>query len=105
MTTSTPSASLNAQLRDQTDYTKPGISRKLLVNDEQGQFSLVCLSAGSNIGEHAASRNVTVTVIEGKGILNLDGQDVALKPGVFVYIPAHLPHSLQSLENLAFLHT
>jgi quercetin dioxygenase-like cupin family protein len=48
---------------------------------------------------------VTVTVIEGRGILTLDGREVALEPGVFVYMPAHTPHSLQALENLAFLHT
>jgi quercetin dioxygenase-like cupin family protein len=105
MTIHTQSTPLTIQLRDEADYTKSGVSRTSLVKDEQGQFSLVCLSAGTNIAEHTAPRNVTVTVIEGRGILTLDGSEVALEPGVFVYMPAHTPHALQALENLAFLHT
>jgi quercetin dioxygenase-like cupin family protein len=105
MTTHTQSAPLTIQLRDQADYSKSGISRTSLVKDEQGQFSLVCLSAGTHIAEHTAPRNATVTVIEGRGILNLDGREVTLERGVFVYMPAHTPHSLHALENLAFLHT
>jgi quercetin dioxygenase-like cupin family protein len=105
MTTHTQSAPFTTQLRDQADYTKSGVSRTSLVKNEQGQFSLVCLSAGTHLPEHTAPRNVSVTVIEGRGILTLDGREVALEPGVFVYMPAHTPHSLQALENLAFLHT
>lgn len=105
MTTHTQSAPLTVQLHDQANYTKSGVSRTSLVKDEQGQFSLVCLSAGTHIAEHTAPRNVTVTVIEGRGILTLDGREVTLEPGVFVYMPAHTPHSLQASENLAFLHT
>lgn len=94
-----------AQLHDYADYTKPGIQRKPLVKTEQINLSLVCLTAGTVIPEHTASRNVSVTIIEGRGTLTLEGQAVTLQPGVFVYIPAHAPHALQALENLAFLHT
>lgn len=93
------------QLQEQANYTKPGTTRKSLVKDEQVQFSLVCLTAGTEIPEHVASRNVSVTVIEGRGILTLEGREITLQPGVFVYMPAKTPHALRALENLAFLHT
>ncbi|MEO8892851.1 MAG: cupin domain-containing protein [Coleofasciculaceae cyanobacterium] len=44
-------------------------------------------------------------MIEGRGILTLEGREITLQPGVFVYMPAKTPHALHALENLAFLHT
>lgn len=97
--------SFTTQLQAQADYTKPGITRKSLVKDEQMQFSLVCLTAGTEMPEHTASQNVSITVIEGRGVLTLEGREITLQPGVFVYMPAKTPHALLALENLAFLHT
>jgi quercetin dioxygenase-like cupin family protein len=98
-------ATFTTQLKKQTDYTKPGVHRTALVKDGQGQFSLICLTAGTAMPEHRAAHNVTLTVIEGRGVLTLAGQTIDLQPGVFVYIPTNTPHDLHALENLAFLHT
>lgn len=92
-------------LRELANYTKLGVSRKALTQDEQIHFALICLSAGTQMPEHTTAHNVPITVIEGHGILTLAGQEVALEPGIFVYMPANTPHALQASENLAFLHT
>jgi quercetin dioxygenase-like cupin family protein len=104
MTITNPST-FTANLRELADYSKPGVTRKALIQDEQTRFALICLSAGTQMPEHTAARNVSITVIAGRGILTLAGQEVTLEPGVFVYMPANTPHALQSIENLAFLHT
>ncbi len=97
--------SFTTQLLEQADYSKPGTTRKSLVKDELVQFALICLTADTQMPEHSASRNVSITVIEGRGVLTLEGREISLQPGVFVYIPAKTPHALLALENLAFLHT
>ena len=102
---STSSSAFAANLRELADYQKPGVSRKALVKQGQDNFSLVCLTAGTQIPEHTAARNVSVTVISGSGRLTLAGDEIALEPGVFVYMPANTPHALYATENLAFLHT
>lgn len=104
MTTTHPST-CTANPRELANYTKPGVSRTVLVQDEHTRFALICLSAGTQMPEHTAADNVSVTVIEGRGILTLAGQNVTLEPGVFVYLPANTPHALHATENLAFLHT
>jgi quercetin dioxygenase-like cupin family protein len=98
-------AEVTIDLQELTDYTKPGVTRKVLAKDERNNFSLLCLTAGTNIPEHTASRNVSVTVVEGVGILTLGGREIPLKPGVFAYLPANVPHAIFALENLSFLHT
>jgi len=92
-------------LRELADYKKPGVSRKALVKNGQNSFSLLCLTAGTKMPEHSALRPVSLTVIEGSGVLTFGGQEITLQPGIFVYMPANTPHALHALENLAFLHT
>jgi quercetin dioxygenase-like cupin family protein len=41
--------------------------------------------------------------MEGRGMLNLSGQDIALEPGVFVFMPANASLLLSAIENLTFL--
>jgi quercetin dioxygenase-like cupin family protein len=77
----------------------------VLVKDNFCQYTLFCLAATTEISEHTSARNATVHVIEGRGILTLSGQDIALEPGVFVFMPANAPHALKAEENLAFLLT
>lgn len=95
---------VTTNLRELADYTKPGVTRKALAKNEQNSFSLLCLTAGTKLPEHTAVRNVSLTVIEGHGVLTLDGREIVLQPGVFVYIPANIPHALDAIENLALLH-
>jgi quercetin dioxygenase-like cupin family protein len=92
-------------LREVITYTKPGVNHNLLVKDDKNQFSLVCLTAGTTLPEHAVSRSISIMVIEGNGNLTLEEQKISLEPGVFVYIPANAKHALFASENLAFLHT
>jgi quercetin dioxygenase-like cupin family protein len=63
------------------------------------------LAAGTDISEHTSTRNATVNVIAGTGTLTLEGKDIPLTPGVFVFMKANAPHALNAEDNLAFLLT
>lgn len=102
MTVATPSNSFNATLQDLIEYSTTGINSKVLLKDNNSQYSLFCLAAGTDIDEHTSTRNAVMTVIEGTGNLNLEGKDIALNPGVFVFMAANAPHAVQAKENLAF---
>jgi quercetin dioxygenase-like cupin family protein len=104
-TTLLPLQSSSIQLRANIEYPQAGVLSKVLVKDSCCQYTLFCLAAGTEISEHTSTRNATVNVLEGRGILTLEGQDIALEPGVFVFMPANAPHALKAEENLAFLLT
>ncbi|MGA9377516.1 MAG: cupin domain-containing protein [Phormidium sp.] len=106
MTSTTLStSSFFIQLKDKIEYPQDGVLSKVILKDNNCQYTLFCLAGGTEISEHTATRNATVNVIEGKGILTLEGEDITLEPGVFVFMPAHAPHALKTEENLAFLLT
>ena len=104
-TTLLPLQSAAIQLRDTIEYPAAGVLSKILVKDNNCQYSLFCLAAGTEISEHTSARNATVNVIEGKGILTLEGKDIVLEPGAFVFMPGKAIHALKASENLAFILT
>lgn len=93
------------QLQEQIEYPQQGILSKVLLKDQVCQYTLFCLAAGTDIEEHTSARNATVNVIEGTGTLTLEGTQINLHPGVFIFMPANAPHALQADTNLAFLLT
>ena len=95
--------SFTATLQDLIEYSTNGILSKVLLKDNSSQYSLFCLAADTEIEEHTSTRNAFITVVEGTGNLNLEGKDIALAPGVFVFMPANAPHALLAKENLGFV--
>lgn len=93
------------QLKDKIEYAETGVLSKVLLKLPYCQYTLFCLAAQTDIAEHTSTRNAVVHVIEGHGMLTLEGQDIPLEPGVFGVMPAHAPHALKATTNLAFLLT
>ncbi|VEP14119.1 putative globin-like protein [Hyella patelloides LEGE 07179] len=105
MTVASSNNSFTATLQDLIEYPTSGILSKVLLKDQNSQYTLFCLAAGTEIDEHTSTRNAVLTVVEGTGNLNLEGKDITLAPGLFVFMPANAPHALQAKENLAFVLT
>ncbi|MBD2564637.1 MULTISPECIES: cupin domain-containing protein [Nostoc] len=101
----TTSPSFITQLREQIEYPSAGVLSKVLLKDNACQYTLFCLAANTDISEHTSTRNATINVIEGRGLLTLSGENIILKPGVFVFMPANTPHALKAEDNLTFLLT
>ena len=98
-------SSCSFPLRERIEYPADGVLSKVLFKDNNCQYTLFCLAADTNISEHTSTRNAVLNVIEGRGILTLEGQDIQLEPGLFVFMKAHAPHALNAEQNLAFLLT
>lgn len=93
------------QIKDYIEYPASGILSKVLLKDDNCQYTLFCLAEGTEISEHTASRNATVNVLEGEGLFILEGKKITLTHGVFIVMPSNAPHSLHAHTNLSFLLT
>lgn len=92
-------------LKDKIQYAAEGVLSSVIWKDNICQYTLFCLAEGTDISEHTSSRNATVQVLEGKGILTLNGEEIQLEAGVFIVMAANAPHALKAESNLAFLLT
>ncbi|NJL88464.1 MAG: cupin domain-containing protein [Coleofasciculaceae cyanobacterium SM2_1_6] len=93
------------QLKDHLTYPESGVLSKVIWKSEFCQYSLFCLAANTEISEHTSTRHATVQVLEGIGLLTLNGEEIALKPGVLIFMEANAPHALAATSNLAFVLT
>jgi quercetin dioxygenase-like cupin family protein len=93
------------RLQEHIKYPQAGVLSQVLLKDDTCQYTLFCLAADTEISEHTSTRNAVVQGIEGKGTLTLEGNDIPLEPGVLVVMPAHVPHAIKAIDNLAFLLT
>jgi quercetin dioxygenase-like cupin family protein len=100
-------SSKNTAIRwaDVIEYPQTGVKSKILLEDENCRYTLMSLASGMYIAEHTSTRNATVNVIEGQGVLTLEGKEIILELGIFVFIPATARHAIKAVTNLAFLLT
>lgn len=85
------------------EFPKEGVFSKVLLKSAVSNYTLMCLAKGTDISEHASSREAAVTVLKGKGTFVLKGKKIKMKPGVFIFMPRNAPHSLSAREDLAIL--
>jgi hypothetical protein len=67
------------QLRSRIEYPSAGILSKIILQLPKCQYTLFCLAEGTELSEHTSTKNATVNVLDGKGILTLEGKDIPLE--------------------------
>ncbi len=95
--------SLIEDLEKMMEFPRQGVFSKVLVKTDISNHTLMCLAKGSDISEHTSTREAAVTVLKGKGIFVLGKKKIKMKPGVFIFMPKNVPHSLSASEDLAIL--
>lgn len=96
-------AGLNIDLLDILKFPEGGIFSRVLAKSDTYNYTLMCLSKGTEIDTHTSTKNGCVQVIKGSGVFRLFDQDIALRPGIFIFMPKDAPHSLVADEDLAIL--
>ena len=85
------------------EFPSEGIFSTVLAKGDISNHTLMCLAKGTDISEHTTTREAVVTVLKGKGTFILNGKNIKMKPGVFIFMPRNAPHSLSASEDLAIL--
>lgn len=96
---------MHEKISDLIEYPKSGILSKEILKNDKLNVTLMCMAAGTKMSEHTSTRQGTVYVVEGKGVFNLLGKDIAMAPGVLIYMEANSVHSLKAEENTSFILT
>ena len=90
-------------LNEIMQFTDRGIFSRVLAKSDTYHFTVMCLAKGADLDTHTSTKSGGVIVLKGKGTFNLEGKEILLGPGVFIFMPAGAKHSLAAEEDLAFL--
>jgi len=93
---------MNKNIKELIEYPTEGILSKE-VSKEKQNVTLFCMAKGTEIGTHTSTKQGFVYVIEGEGIFNLEGKDIKMSSGVFIFMKQNAKHSLKAKENTSFL--
>lgn len=93
----------NKNIKEFIEYSENGILSKDLLKTSNLDATLFCMAKGTEISEHTSTKQGVIYVIEGKGIFNLEGQNIKMLPGVFIYMKENAVHSLTAEEDTSFL--
>ncbi len=95
--------SMNEKINELIEYPKKGILSKDIVKNNKLNITLFCMSKGTEMSDHTSTKQGFVYVIEGNGTFNLEGKEIAMSPGVFIYMRENAIHSLKANENTSFI--
>ncbi|WP_246275855.1 cupin domain-containing protein [Methanolobus zinderi] len=90
-------------LNELMQFPSEGIFSTVLAKSDTYNYTLMCLAKGTDIDTHTSAKNGVVQVLQGKGTFKLFDRDIEMKPGMFIFMPADAPHSLQAEEDTAIL--
>jgi quercetin dioxygenase-like cupin family protein len=96
---------MEKNINQMIEYPSQGILSKELVKTEKFTSDLFCMTKGTNISEHTSTKQGSVQVLEGDGIFNLEGKDIKMEKGVFIFMNENAKHSLKANKNTAFILT
>ena len=94
---------MNKKINEMIEYPKEGILSKEVSKTDKLDVSLFCMAKATDIGEHTSTKQGFIYVLEGKGIFNLEGEDIVMEPGISIFMKENAKHSLKSEENTSFL--
>jgi len=94
---------MNINLKNLIEYPKEGIVSKNILKNEKIDATLFCMTKGTEMSEHTSTKSGIIHVLEGKGIFNLEGKDINMEQGVFIFMKKNAVHSLKAEEDTAFI--
>lgn len=97
--------SIITQLKQEESWGKSGRSARTLHKAAGMRLVLNVMKAGTEIKPHQASGPITVQCLEGHIHFSTAESTVNLRPGDMLTLDAHIRHSVEAIEEAAFLLT
>ena len=91
------------ELASAIDYSDGGIVSKTLLDKKSGALTLFSFDVGQGLSEHTSPYDATVQILDGEGILTINGERVVAETGSLVIMPANIPHDVQAEERFKML--
>ena len=94
---------MNKNIKELIEYPQEGILSKEITKEGKQDVGLFCMVKGTEIDKHTSTKQGFVYVVEGNGVFNLEGKDIKMLPGVFIFMKENAVHSLKAEENTSFI--
>ena len=87
------------------DYQEGSVVSRAIVDKDVGTVTVFAFDKGQKLSTHSAPYDSLVKILDGHGLVVIEGQEFPLKAGQSVIMPADKPHSLHAHERFKMLLT
>ena len=94
-----------AALEKLVAYAADSIVSKTLLDEPIGTITLFAFDKGQRLSEHTAPFDAVVQVVDGHGVVTIDGEDHTVATGEIVIMPANIPHAVRAEQKFKMLLT
>ena len=92
-----------SDLNQLIDYAEGSVVSKILLKNSAGNLTLFAFDAGQELSEHTAPYDAVVQIVDGEGVLTIDGKRVVAATGNMVLMPANIPHAVFAEQRFKML--
>ena len=86
------------------ENVNPLFDRQFIVGD-QVMVARISMKQGCLVPHHSHHNEQISQILSGALQFSIDGKEIVLKPGEFLFIPPHVPHSALALEDTLAIDT
>ncbi len=90
-------------LANQVELPADGTFSRTLHDDDHVKVVLFGFSAGQELSEHTSSKPAIMHFLTGESDVTLGSDKVAANAGVWIHMPAELPHSIRTKTPVTML--
>jgi len=90
-------------LANEIDYAPDAVVSKTLLKKGAGNLTLFAFDQGQELSEHTSPFDAAVQVVEGRGVLVIDGVERMVEASELYIMPANVPHNVIARERFKML--
>jgi quercetin dioxygenase-like cupin family protein len=93
------------QFDELVQYSDDAIISRTILNKQTGTVTLFAFDKGQSLSEHTAPFDALVQVVDGVGVIIINGKEYKLVGGESVIMPANIPHAVNAVEKFKMVLT
>ncbi len=93
------------RLAELIDYAPDAIVSKTIIDKPAGTITLFAFDARQRLSEHSAPYDAVVQVVDGQGVITIDGNEHVVEAGQLIIMPANIPHAVDARQRFKMLLT
>jgi quercetin dioxygenase-like cupin family protein len=87
------------------DYAADSVVSKTIIDKPVGTLTLFAFDAGQGLSEHQAPYDAVVQIVDGVGIMVVNGKQIKSPSGSVIILPANVPHAVKAKQRFKMLLT
>lgn len=93
------------QFDELVKYSIDAIISRTILNKQTGTVTLFAFDKGQSLSEHKAPFDALVQIVDGTGIIIIDGKEYTLKKGDSIIMPANITHAVMAADKFKMVLT